>query len=1002
MCPLHSSLAETSHSSLVRSATTSLAVSIVFSLGLLLPGAILAQPPSTSSKPSTANSNVIRPENYTASDFMADGQTSQAMEVLATGLSQTRMVNNQRGIDSIPLIVKMGECFLEQCDIGMALEKYDSALQIAIDAKGWTVLLKSAAGSVRADPRAREVPWAMNGRATQMGGFTEAWPISLGSNDTLLEFSKGQGPVGKTISIDAIEVLRCQAIALRRRFQLLGSLAKHSPLSKPLLDAFTINTVGQNEIVHCSIEICRALAMIGLGERAVASKLLIQNLSLANGLDHPLTSIALLAIADLAVESNELLVAEERAIEASIVAGRAGQLDHLSEAIEYLSEIGFADGHDIAIGKMLQQIVAWSSTKSRMVAIRGQVEWARLSALVGDIEGAKKHCNAATTMLLPKQVVMPRAEAVIRYSLAKVAFLEGNVSEGISTFYESVAFLRGSGSGIGSPPLFQLDMALHLTKSNHLPDAVAEAILTQLLNPPATGHWRVQPLEQLLWLMADKTEVVEQLLAIQLRTRRDAELVTSIDDAIRRRYRRIGELESRVFDLQMIFHGDSRFLNTVSSGEAKQLRKQFPALDQNATKIVELLAPLLANPKWDTRKWSEEETRRWDSAVRLSAVQESMFWAAAIGPVVISEIFPPRHSQQGLDKALQTGDAVLLFASIGKSLRGYLLTAGKWRSWEILEANAASLKVSKIRSEWQGLEQPPRSKPNLGNASKPKIIELVSLRDQLFPKEIWAELNGAERWIVVPDQWIWNVPFELLPMSDAPNALPCIAGHRITYSPTLGLVPYLLQAKLADQLKHPVDVHVGEFVAPDSTRKHAIVDLIGKGGQYPSSRFFKLASDRICTFASMNWDSIAPVPSDSNPALSGIPAWGHLPWGSPTSLLLPGVQSQPPSVASKDRDNEWLQLTLPLIAQGTQHMTVSRWPVGGESTSILFRSFQDNMIDLPVSEAWQRSVLSLWEEQFDPRSEPLFHASPNLGADQKLPGNHPLLWSGYIRIGDSK
>jgi len=83
-------------------------------------------------------------------------------------------------------------------------------------------------------------------------------------------------------------------------------------------------------------------------------------------------------------------------------------------------------------------------------------------------------------------------------------------------------------------------------------------------------------------------------------------------------------------------------------------------------------------------------------------------------------------------------------------------------------------------------------------------------------------------------------------------------------------------------------------------------------------------------------------------------------------------------------------------------MTVSRWPVGGESTSILFRSFQDNMIDLPVSEAWQRSVLSLWEEQFDPRSEPLFHASPNLGADQKIPGNHPLLWSGYIRIGDSK
>ena len=85
-----------------------------------------------------------------------------------------------------------------------------------------------------------------------------------------------------------------------------------------------------------------------------------------------------------------------------------------------------------------------------------------------------------------------------------------------------------------------------------------------------------------------------------------------------------------------------------------------------------------------------------------------------------------------------------------------------------------------------------------------------------------------------------------------------------------------------------------------------------------------------------------------------------------------------------------------------RQFTVSRWPVGGESTATLMRSFQENQEELSVSESWQRSVLTLWEEQFEQRNEPVFKGAPSANPENTVSGSHPLLWSGYIRIGDSR
>jgi CHAT domain len=951
--------------------------------------------------------NIIRHEYYTACDFFADGQTSQAAVLFDTALAQSRSINNQRGIDSIPPMVKLGECFWEQCDIGMALERYDAALQVTLlHTQRWVTLLNKS-GSIRPETRIREVPWAGTLRPTQMGSYSEVTPIPLGSAEILLESTAGQGVTGKLVAIDALEILRCQAIALRRRYQLLGPLAKYNPLTDPLLKAFSLDTKAQSEPIQVAMNICRALANIGAGERVQSEKLLIQSLSLTNGLDHPLTAVALLALADLAIDANATKVAEERAMEASVVAGRAGQMEHLAEAVEYLSKTGFADGHDVVAAKTLQAIFQWSGTKSRLVSIRTQVEMARLSALVGAIDLATKQCHVATSMLLPKQVVMPRAESVVRYAEARIALLEARLVDGIGKLFESTAYLRGNEKGIGSPPLFQLDLALQLTKGKAINETVADDVLGQLLSPRPAGHWRVHPLEQLDWLMINKSEAKSLLLDLQLRTKDDGQLAATFDDAKVQRYRRNNELEARVFDLKLLLHGDNRF--GVNSTELTALKKLLPLADQNATKMQQLIAPLQASPKLDLRKWTEDETKRWESVLRLATAQETLLWSASISPIVIPEAFPPRHSQELLAKSLRPTDAVVMFAAHGSSIKGFLYTAGRWRSWDVTDGASVERKITNLLSEMQLLKKKDADaidvKKNWG------LERQADLRNQLFPQDIWANMISAERWIVIPDASLWYLPIESLPISDSPFALPCLSEHSITYSPTLGLVPYLFEAKPQSKSVHGIDVHVQDFLCHDANkfrslsedlaaRKRHIVDLNIKPSFFPTSRWFKVTADSINTYAPMGLDEIAPVATDPEVSQSSIRTWSSFPWGTPSSMLLAGVDAVPP--AAQSTGDDWLRIVLPLIAQGTRQLTVSRWSVGGESTVSLMKSFCENQEDLAVSEAWQRSVLMFWEDQFEQRNEPLFKMAPFAKPENRVFGSHPLLWSGYLRIGDSK
>ncbi len=101
------------------------------------------------------------------------------------------------------------------------------------------------------------------------------------------------------------------------------------------------------------------------GDRTAAMRLLRANLAMQNGWDHPLTGVALLALGDLAIQTDDRRQPIHMISESTLVFARLQQFDWLAEAVQQLSRVsplrpqsGTLDG--------LNQIAAWSRTRSHL------------------------------------------------------------------------------------------------------------------------------------------------------------------------------------------------------------------------------------------------------------------------------------------------------------------------------------------------------------------------------------------------------------------------------------------------------------------------------------------------------------------------------------------------------------------------------------------------------------------------------------------------------------
>jgi tetratricopeptide (TPR) repeat protein len=946
--------------------------------------------------------NLVRPEYYAALDFLEEGQTEQAIIGFDQALQQSRGVDNERGIDSIPPLVMSGECLLMQGHIGMALEQYDSALALSVKCAGWLSLLGQSPQG-KAEQRSRDISWGTeNSRNADYYAVSDPWPIALGGADVLLETPSGRGvAAGKLVPIDAQEILRCQAIALRRRLQLMGPLTPHNPLTPTLPQAFVLSKDKQyGDTIRAGIALCSTLAKLGIQDDANALTAIRQFVALPSGQDHPLSAVALLSLADRAIDSNDLQSALDFAQEASLTAARAGQIEHVDEAIELWSKCVVHSDRDVAsVNKTLQQVSKWSSGKSRLLGIRCQVEVVRQAALRGDSVAARKQGAAATSLLLPKQIVLPKLDAVVDYSLSRIAFLDGNIAQGVQKLEESlIPFMGDSQLDVGSPSLFQLRLLTRLMQNGRIADEVGIPVLGHLLQKKRPGHWRVHVQEQLAFQTADRSDATNLFCLRKLASPSALEHAEAADFLFAERFQQQSVLQGRLLEMRYAVHTDSDRWNPSQRSLLEPFWKGLQPLVQNAEKIRSWNKQFAQAAKYDSRKWTDEESKRLDAMLKLCTAQESLVWTTAVSPVSIPVSFPPRLDWQSTKSLFLDNDGIVHYVAIEGEMYGILYAKGEWSSWKINQSGLSTLLGQTMQMIRDG-----------AGANQPELHKsLDTLRKAILPDPIWSKLLGCDRWVIVPDGDLWLLPFELLPLRSVREFAPAVSQHPITYLPTLGCAPLLLRKESRNGT--PVVQQSPTFWSSKTEVQkslqdrlvaiphQAILDIMAVQNA-PPSRCVKTTAPAIVSFLNTSWSdpNMILLGVDKAPNQGTLAAWNQLPWGTPNKLWLFGTNYTPD--ASIPTADAWRKLVLSLVAQGTEQMMIARWPVGGKSTMLLTESLADYSSSGRFSDSWQRSVAGLWAEELNPQDESIL--PKNGGGASRITGSLPMYWSGYVPVGDT-
>jgi hypothetical protein len=314
----------------------------------------------------------------------------------------------------------------------------------------------------------------------------------------------------------------------------------------------------------------------------------------------------------------------------------------------------------------------------------------------------------------------------------------------------------------------------------------------------------------------------------------------------------------------------------------------------------------------------------------------------------------------------------------------------------------------------------------------------ITVERLLFEQSNVKLSEGIEELVIVPDGPLWYLPFELLPAGSAgepadgdegtADAVPLLRDVcRIRYCPTRSLAVAGRPEAPAEPLagRGPVGIHAGRPVRGD--RPEAIGEAVDRlthaldravalpaqplqhHGVVVSPSLPAAICDVLVVLDEVNLAGEGPVglrglfgrpPDRGSRAGLTFNDWLASPHKRPPLVVVPGVQSAMASGLTKpvSRPGEELFIAATdLLAAGARTALLSRWRMGGKSTTDLVTEFVRDTDDPTASPAvsWRRAVDVVSAEEPDPALEGRIRVS---GQTVLTDMRHPLFWAGYMLV----
>lgn len=942
---------------------------------------------------------VPRQGYFLAFDSFNRGDYRDAMKGFRSAMNGGINTGRGRWIDSICYHTMIGECFYQMGDLPLALDQYEAALKLTVARRGWLGRLQLPP-QVQPLPITRPVPWGPSERNLPPGTFPETMLSQQGTDINQVLRQGGTAAAPELYPVRVLEIMRCIGLSLRRRYELLGPVATQTSLTGELVQEFSRRQIPPNHWIQSLINVQLALAKSSAGQQEEALRLLQQSLAVGGRIDHPLTAIGLLHLAQLGLEAGNLELAQQSFFEATFPAVYYGQADVLAEALD-----GAARVHSMRGGAGIFPPLGNATTWCRA----NRLNAAAATALLASAENAANSGDTklATRLLGQLRGVfgrsdLPRTDLGARqlYLNAMLAFQSEKTEAGQASLRE--AFTLGK---LHSRRLLRLTVTTKLHASNELSALTAGLLYAELLREPTANDWATDTRDTLLFEMTPHVVELERWLDLAIE-RRESEQMLLISDMIRRhKFFSQLPLAGRMLAMRWMLAAPSKAVD-VDPAQVEALKNRLPQWTESMKETEQAFVKLRGLPVVAEAKASPLATTA-RQIMQAADRQEQMLWGIALGPAATPRVFPPLRKQDEILAKLKPGQGVLVIIQRRQATHAIFLAAGdEYKQWQLTDPRTRKRMMSLMRE--------------IGNFDSKQVLvaeRLLSDKWQEMAQAIFAPiakelpttaLAALDELVIVPDGDYWYFPFEMVPVENGNNKQLLTDLVKIRYAPTAGLAVgderpaqsgarVIVHGRLYNRETESITADAAERLKQQQPQSYVLRRRLPAASRYvaPSWRQLIVLDDiEDAQRNALDW-SVAQF--DRGKAGGSLLDWLELPWGGPELVVLPGFHTAAErGMRGKINGDEVLVATTALLATGTRTALLSRWRSGGQISMDLIREFCGGLADSTPAASLQRSMALARSTELDPSVEPRLK---NVDVNTTPSAEHPFFWASYMLLG---
>lgn len=952
---------------------------------------------------------------YPKQGALNDGEFKDAVKAYQSEVRSAMKSVSSRWIDSICTYTMLGEAYYAVGDFEKAIENYNAALNIYVQYYNWMLNVKFLSATVNpATNRQINIPWGFGARKKTLGSFPETFSIQRGQVNQYDTVKHGGTVVmAHLIQVDVAEIWQCTALALYRRYELLGPLCKEDPLTDQCINKLSSRPAPPNHWSQTWVDVALGMAYLGAEKYDLAIPLLSRGTVCAGQFDHPLTALAFLALARQAMHSGNNTAAVQYYHEATVAAICFSRITSsgtiLVEAFKGMSAAHLA-GNPKTPCPALQPAIQWAKTKTgRRLQVVLNICMAENLLYFQKPAEAGKYLNDAQARCVGRDFEISEVGAKLNFSLAEMLYQTGKIPEGSSALAKSMEFMKHA-----TPRLYQLDILNNLYQSGKLSirsvitPRKAVAYYEPLLQSPTAEEWSVNPMYAFSSIACARPESYDNWFLLALEREEYQKAVMIADMGRRARFYTQMFAGGRLFNLRLVLEAPQEALSDLNKTQRQNILADYPAygqLQEQSKRIQDAIEKLPLAPADSSELKSQTDMyKAWGQKSRQ---QEALLYAMALRRLPVDPVFPTVMTCEEIQRRLPDGEAALIFYSVRGRMFAFLLGQKQYDAWEVKMIRNVDLLNQKLHKDLSLIgSNASIDVTRLDESWREKAQTLLSDILKGSKADFTTPFPGLA---IVPDGIMWYVPFDLLQVQTASGRRPLIYQFKIRYAPTASLsvpqpVPTLSDVEWAFaqgrlHARESADFAAeafGEIFASVSMKSAIVRAQIPGAAQTYFTRLKRLA-----VWEDLNPDynrflDLHPLGVDGSKTEGRLSDCLTLPYGAPQTILLPGFHTPEEcsfKTTCKIPGFDLFFTSCALMSEGCQTLLLSRWRTGGYSAETLLKNYCSRVPKFDPASAWRGAVLKTAGTEAQLDKEPTISRSSD---EEKVRMTHPYFWGGYM------